>query len=46
MALQRDIRELIDIVVHIERREGKRFVSQVLRTENTACNDVAFDAEK
>ena len=46
VALQRDIRELIDIVVHIERREGKRFVSQVLRTENTACNDVAFDAEK
>ena len=31
MALQRDIRELIDIVVHIERREGKRFVSEVLR---------------
>jgi Flp pilus assembly CpaF family ATPase len=33
VALQRDIGELIDIVVHIERREGKRFVSEVLRIE-------------
>jgi len=33
VALQQDIGELIDIVVHIERREGKRFVSEVLRIE-------------
>ena len=32
-ALQRDIGELIHIVVHIERGEGKRFVSEVLRVE-------------
>ena len=34
VALQRDIGELIDIVVHIERRDGKRFISEVLRTES------------
>jgi pilus assembly protein CpaF len=32
-ALQRDIGELINIVIHIERRDGQRFVSEVLRIE-------------
>jgi pilus assembly protein CpaF len=30
-ALQRDIAELINLVVHIERRDGRRFVSEILR---------------
>jgi pilus assembly protein CpaF len=36
VALQRDIGELIDLVVHIERRDGQRFVSEVLRIEGFA----------
>jgi pilus assembly protein CpaF len=33
-ALQRDIADLINIVVHIERREGRRFVSEIVRIDD------------
>ena len=37
-AIQAEIGDLINLVIHIERREGRRFVSEVLRIEG-------FDAE-
>ena len=37
-AIQAEIGDLINLVIHIERREGRRFLSHVLRMEG-------FDAE-
>jgi pilus assembly protein CpaF len=42
-AIQAEIGDLIDIVVHIERREDRRFVSQVIRIQGFNAESNSYD---